>query len=156
MPIPAITRLHIAPVLLLLTALLLTACSDGVQWSSRERENAVHLLASLRFTSEAASIANSVETDSDYVEQRDDLLQALRAAHWNAVQVEDTVLDKLHPQLYGRFRLGYQRALAAMIRAYEQNDFEAAQKAATDVRAFMDWYRQQNHNFRWWDEAMSR
>lgn len=150
------TRVRASTIHLVLALLLVSACSDGVQWSSRERDNAIHLRESLQFTSEAASIANSVESEADYARQRDDLLRALRAAHWNAVQVEDTVLDKLHPQLYGRFRLGYQRAVAAMIRAYEENDIEAAQKAAEDVRAFMDWYRQQNHNFRWWDEAMPR
>lgn len=148
------SRSMILPLVLVL--LMLPACSDGVQWSSRERQNAVHLLASLQLTSEAAGIANSIESDADYTRQRGELQRALRAAHWNAVQVEDTVLDKLHPQLYSRFRLGYQRALAAMVRAYQQNDPDAAQEAAGRVRTFMEWYRQENHRFRWWDEAMPR
>lgn len=149
---------RIAPVLpLLLLALpFLAACSKGVDWSERERENAAYIQASLQATSAAAEIANSAGSDSELLARRDRLLRALRAAHLNAAQVNDSVLDKLHPQLYGKFRLGYQRALAAMIRAYENSDVGAAQNAAADIRDFVDWYRRENHTFRWWEEAMPR
>jgi hypothetical protein len=137
-----------------LLSIALAACSSGVDWSARERENASHLLASLQFTSEAAGIANAIETPADLDARREELLRALRAAHWNAVQVDDTVLDKLHPQLYARFRMSYQRTLATMIRAYERNDIDTAQNAAAGIVDFMNWYRAQSHTFRWWDEAL--
>lgn len=133
---------------LLLPAAGLLACSDGVDWSSRERENAAHIQASLRATSSAASIANNM-TGNDPAE-REKLLQALRAAHLHAARVEDSVLDKLHQRMYGKFRLDYQRALAKMIRAYENGDPGAAQEAANEIRDFMDWYRREKHTFRWW------
>ncbi|HEX7046892.1 MAG TPA: hypothetical protein VF275_04920 [Gammaproteobacteria bacterium] len=135
-------------VALLLLAASLLACSRGVDWSSRERENAANIQASLQATSNAASVANSM-TGNDPA-AREKLLQALRAAHLHAVRVEDSVLDKLHQRMYGKFRLDYQRALARMIRAYENGDPDAAQEAALEIRDFMDWYRREKHTFRWW------
>lgn len=140
--------------LALLVAFGLAGCADGVDWSARERENAAHLQASLRSTSEAAAIANAITSDAEFRVRRERLLQTLRAAHLHAARVEDTVLDKLHPQLYGKFRLDYQRALARMINAYQEADLDAAQDAAGDIQDFINWYREQRHTFRWWDEAM--
>lgn len=136
------------PACLFLLAALLAACSSGVDWSARERENAAHIQASLRATSDAAGIANGM-TPGDSAE-REKLLQALRAAYLHAVRVDDHVLDKLHQRMYGKFRLDYQHALAKMIRAYENGDPGAAQAAAADIREFMDWYRREKHTFRWW------
>lgn len=132
----------------------LAACSNGVDWSARERENAAHIRLSLEAVSNAAEIANAAASDDELLAQRERLLRALRAAHVNAVRVEDAVLDKLHPQLYAKFRLDYQRALGRMIQAYEQGDVGAAQNAAADIRDFVGWYRRENHTFRWWKEAM--
>ncbi|HEX6928203.1 MAG TPA: hypothetical protein VF267_03065 [Gammaproteobacteria bacterium] len=141
---------HGFPARLSLVLLLacLAACSSGVDWSSRERENAAHIQASLQATSDAASIANSMSEGDPAHRER--LLQALRAAHLHAVRVEDSVLDKLHQRMYGKFRLGYQRALAKMIRAHENGDAAEAQEAAAEIRDFMDWYRREKHTFRWW------
>jgi len=139
---------------LLFAAALTGACSKGVDWSTRERDNAAHLQASLQATSEAASIANAITSDAAFRDQQDELLKALRAAHLHAARVDDAVLDKLHPQLYGKFRLVYQRALARMINAYENGDPDAAQDAAADIQEFIEWYRNQRHTFRWWEEAM--
>jgi len=133
---------------ILLLAALATGCEKGVDWSAQERENAAHIRASLAATSEAASIANAM-TPGDTT-NREELLQALRAAHLHAARVEDSTLDKLHQRLYGKFRLGYQRALAKMIRAHETGDGDAAQEAAAEIRDFMDWYRREQHTFRWW------
>lgn len=146
-------RTH-SPSLVVLLTLVLTGCSPGVDWSTRERENATHLLASLKFTSDAAAVANQVGNPDELEAHRDELLRLLRAAHWNAANVDDQVLDKLHPQMFGRFRMSYQPALGAMIRAYERNDIDAAQKAANAIRNFMNWYRVNRHTFRWWDEAL--
>lgn len=139
---------------LLVNGLLLAACSPGIDWSARERENAAHIQTSLEATSDAAAIANSAASDEELLARRDRLLQALRAAHVNAVRVEDAVLDKLHPQLHAKFRLQYQSALAEMIRAYERGDVDAARESAGEIRDFMDWYRSSSHTFRWWEEAM--
>ncbi|MBW3567266.1 MAG: hypothetical protein KY410_04785 [Proteobacteria bacterium] len=133
---------------------LLGACSKGVDWSARERENAAHLQASLQATSEAARIANAITSESDFQAHKGRLLQTLRAAHLHAATVDDSVLDKLHPQLYGKFRLDYQRALARMINAYETGNLDAAQDAAGDIQAFINWYRERRHTFRWWEDAM--
>lgn len=130
------------------------ACSKGVDWSPRERENAAHLQASLQATSEAARIANAITSESGFQVRKAKLLQALRAAHLHAATVDDSVLDKLHPQLYGKFRLDYQRALARMLNAYETGDLDAAQDAASDIQAFINWYRERRHAFRWWEDAM--
>lgn len=145
--------LHRLPAVLAIV-LLLAACSQGVDWSSREKENAAHILTSLRLTSNAAAIANSIQSEHDLDRRNAELLQVLRAAHWNAVQVDDSVLDKLHPQMYARFRMSYQRSLASMLRAYERGDLEGARNAADGIVDFMDWYRSQNHTFRWWDDAL--
>ena len=135
-------------------ALLAASCSKGIDWTNREKENAAHIQASLQATSDAAAIANAAGDDNQDMNPR--LLQALRSAHLHAVRVDDAVLDKLHPQLYGRFRLSYQPAVAAMIRSHEAGDPEAAADAAADIQAFMRWYRATRHTFRWWDEAMPR
>lgn len=135
-------------------ALLVSGCAKGIDWSDREKENAAHILASLQATSIAASIANEAGDAIDNPDLKNRLLQALRSAHLHAARVDDAVLDKLHPQLYGRFRLGYQPAVAAMIRSHEAGDPEDAADAAADIQAFMHWYLATRHTFRWWDEAM--
>src|SRR5690606_33620075 len=145
------TRLFSIPTLC--AVLALAACSGGVEWSARERDNALHVQASLRAVSEAAGIANGIDSAAEYSRRRDERLQHLRAAHRHAADVEDQVLDKLHPRFYGKFRLDYQRALARMIQAYERDDLDDAERAAADIRTFMDWYRRENHTFRWWKEA---
>lgn len=150
MHIPVFQRVFLC--ILVITAV--SACSKGVDWSPRERENAAHIQASLLATSEAASIANAIISEAEFHVRRDRLLQTLRAAHLHAARVEDAVLDKLHPQLYGKFRLDYQRALARMISAYENADLDAAQDAAGDIQQFINWYRERRHTFRWWEEAM--
>lgn len=144
------------PCLLPLAAILAAGCSGGVNWTDHERENAAHIEASLRATSDAAVIANGIENRSDLERDRERLLQALRAAHLHAARVEDSVLDKLHPRMYGKFRLEYQPALAGMLRAYESGDLDAAQTAAAGIRDFMTWYRNEKHTFRWWDNAAPR
>ncbi|HLU62580.1 MAG TPA: hypothetical protein VKZ99_09580 [Gammaproteobacteria bacterium] len=136
--------------------LLATGCSDGVEWSGRERENGEYLLAALQFTNEAATIANSIETTADLDAKREPLLRALRAAQWNAAQVDDQVLDKLHPALYGRFRIAYRDALGDMIEAYERNDIDAAERAAHRLSQFIRWYQAERHTFRWWPDATRR
>lgn len=141
---------------ILLAASLLAGCSDGVEWSKRERDNAEFLLASLRFTSEAAAIVNAIESEADLDAQREQLLRKLRAAQWNAAQVDDQVLDKLHPALYGRFRMSYRDALGDMIEAYERNDLDAAGEAASRLSRFIRWYQAERHTFRWWQDAMTR
>lgn len=138
-------------ILLLLAAL--QACTEGVHWSEREKENALHIQASLQATSDAAAIFNEIETPAAYQARREELLRTLRAAHLHAVQVNESVLDKLHSRLYVKFRLDYQKALARMITAYESDDLDAAANAAGDVREFMVWYRGNNHLFRWWNAA---
>ncbi|HEX6928081.1 MAG TPA: hypothetical protein VF267_02450 [Gammaproteobacteria bacterium] len=156
---PAMLRATPIPPLLAFTvflALFLAGCSKGVDWPARERENAAHIQASLRATSEAAAIVNAIRAETDFDIRRERLLQTLRVAHLNAAVVEDSVLDKLHPQLYAKFRLDYQRALAGMIRACENGNLQAMQDAANDVQDFVDWYRGKSHTFRWWESAMPR
>lgn len=135
---------------ILLLAVTVAGCSKGVDWSAQERENAAHIQASLAATSDAAAIANDMSPGD--TGSREALLRELRAAHLHAARVEDSTLDKLHQQLYGKFRFGYQRALAKMIRAYENGDGDAAQEAAAEIRDFMDWYRREQHTFRWWQD----
>lgn len=137
-----------------LVVIALAACTEGVDWTARERENAAHIRASLEAVSDAASVSNEAASDSELLARRNRILQSLRSAHLHASEVNDNVLDKLHPQLYAKFRLGYQRALARMIQAYEAGDVSAAQDAAADVQDFINWYRENRHRFRWWDEAM--
>lgn len=137
-------------------ATLLAACSSGVDWSARERENAAFIQVSLQATSDAAAIANAARSDAELLARTDRLLPALRVAHLNAARVDDAVLDKLHPRLYSKFRLRYQAALARMIRGYENGDVDAAQDAAGEIADFMAWYRRENHTFRWWQEAARR
>ncbi len=141
---------HLLPLLIIALA---AACSKGVQWSPREKDNAAHIRMSLQAVSDAAEIANAATGSEN---DRERLLRALRKAHLHAARVDDAVLDKLHPELYGKFRLKYQSALAAMIRAHEAGDTGAAERAAADIRDFMNWYRNTTHTFRWWDEAAMR
>src|SRR5690606_23230946 len=101
--IPILARMKNLFLPALAVLMLVAGCNDGVHWSKREQDNGEYLLAALRLTSEAATIANSIETEADLDTKREPLLRALRSAQWNAAQVDDHVLDKLHPALYGRF-----------------------------------------------------
>lgn len=138
----------------LLAALILGGCADGVNWSERERRNGEKLLASLAAVSDAARIANAADSERRLARNRDELLAQLRRAHLLASQVDDIVLEKLHPRMYSQFRLRYQRAVASMIEAYEDGDIDEAEKAAADIQDFMTWFRANRHTFRWWDESL--
>lgn len=133
---------------------LLAACADGIDWSDRERRNGEKILSSLAAVSEAAQIANAASSRARLEASHDELLAELRRAHQLASEVDTVVLEKLHPWMYSKFRLGYQRALARMIRAYQEGNIGEAERAAADVQDFMEWFRQNRHAFRWWDRSM--
>lgn len=134
--------------------ILLAACADGVSWSDREQENGEQILESLAAVSEAARIINASDTDMKLEARRERLLGELRRAHRLAANVDEFVLEKLHPLMFSKFRLTYQRALARMIRAYETGDIDDAERAAADVQDFFEWFRDNRHQFRWWDTAL--
>lgn len=139
---------------LLMFTTLVTACAEGINWSEREIRNGENILASLQAVSEAAQIANRAATASELAAAREQLLGKLRRAHLLASSVDTIVLEKLHPRMYSQFRLRYQRALGRMVKAYEQGDIDAAERAAADVQDFMAWFRKNRHVFRWWDESL--
>ncbi len=126
---------------------LLTACAEGVSWEQREIDNGQRLLDAIAATNEAARLANQPGNNDAEV------LTALRRALVAAVQVDDQVLDKLHPALQPRFRFGFQRALGKMVRAYERGKPQAAEAAAGELQEFINWYRAHRQDFRWWEGA---
>lgn len=145
-------RIGIAALLAL--GLMVAGCADGIDWSDREIRNGENILASLASVSEAARVANAADSEARFEQRRDELLGHLRRAHLLASNVDTIVLEKLHPRMYSKFRLTYQRALAKMISAYEKGNMDAAERAAADIQDFMNWFRQNRHTFRWWDESL--
>lgn len=132
---------------------LLTSCAEGVSWSQREIENGQRLLDAIAATNEAAQILNASGTDESETRNDEAVLTALRRALIAAVQVDDQVLDKLHPALQPRFRFNFQRALGKMIRAYESGQPEEAAEAAAELQEFITWFREHRQDFRWWEGA---
>lgn len=133
------------------TLLLIAGCSKGLQWSDREISNGQRLLDAIEATNAAGSLLSDPNPDNV-----DKALTELRRAHIAAAQVDDQVLDKLHPGLQPRLRLNFQRALGRMIQAVETNDSRALNKSADTIQDFIAWYRANEQDFRWWDGPRRR
>lgn len=130
-------------------ALGVTGCvEDGVQWSEQERENARYIERSLDAAARAAELANRLPPQPRPA-QAEPVVEELETALAHATAVTDTVLQKAHPRLWGKFRGEYQPALARLIRYYRGGAPQEGRQAARQIREFSQWYNSHQHEFRW-------
>lgn len=103
-----------------LTALILAltgACSRGPAWSSDEIENSKHYYRSLEANQRAAELIKKNDPDvPQFGIEKVNKYQM--AALSEAKLVQDSVLDKAHPELKSHFRSEYQRGLDSILASY--------------------------------------
>lgn len=130
-------------------ALLATGCpGEGVQWSGQERENAQYIFRSLEAAAEAARLARELPPDAT-PQQRREVADKLETAYLHAENVTDTVLQKAHPLLWGKFRGEYQPALAQLLRKYRGQPIPEDARPAEKILAFSRWFNSHQPEFRW-------
>ncbi|HET9679758.1 MAG TPA: hypothetical protein VFP95_04245 [Gammaproteobacteria bacterium] len=127
----------------------LTACvEEGVQWTARERQNTEHIFNSLEATSKAAQLANQLPVNAS-ASQRAPVARQLEIALREALRVKDTVLEKSHPQMWGKFRGVYQPALKQLLQYYRTGHKPRGTKPAQAIREFNQWFSTHQYEFRW-------
>lgn len=145
----SVGRISIA--LAILVAALLGACADGVSWTPQEIRNGQHLLKSLDETTQAARLANALPSEfspDDPKAKR--IAKLLRGAFTDAALVDDSVLEKLHPELFYKFRGDYQPALHQLFTYYETGRVPTGTNPSGDLKKFMYWWQMAQPEMRWW------
>jgi hypothetical protein len=112
----SIWALNIALTVLILA--LTGACSRGPVWSSDEIENSKHFFQSLEVNQRAAELSRKSDPDVPQF-GIDKINKYQKAALSEARLVQDSVLDKAHPELKEHFRSEYQKGLELILGSYE-------------------------------------
>lgn len=121
---------------------------EGVQWTPRERQNMQHIFSSLEAASAAAQLASQLPQHATAA-QRTQVARQLEIALNQALRVNDTVLEKIHPQLWGKFRGDYQHALQQLLRYYRTGVQPGNSQPTEQLREFTRWYSAHEPEFRW-------
>ncbi len=130
---------------------LIAACSEGVSWTPQEIRSGRHLVKSIDETTQAARLANQLPARfSPDDPDAKAIATLLRQAFTDAALVDDSVLEKLHPQLFYKFRGDYQPALHQLFTYYETGKVPAGTDPSGDLKKFMRWWQAAQPEMRWW------
>jgi len=122
--------------------------SDNSGWSNEEKRNFCHFLNSQRADSQAARISNSTSVGYATEQQVSEILTLWRQALREASLVNDSVLDKTHPDLRDKYRNHYQKALQYQIAAFEQENISYSLTGSKMKSDFIDWFSSAKGRFR--------
>lgn len=137
-------------ILTCLVAALLGACSDsGVTWSDTERQNARYLFESIAAAGRAADLANSLPAGTPDPLLAEPVIIELEKALNFALLVNETVLQKAHPELPHKFHNQYLPALNQLLRYYRTGQLPADARPAQELRAYTQWFIEHQYEFRW-------
>lgn len=142
---------------------LMSACSPGPRWSDVETENSRHYFQSLEASQKAADLVkkNNPDVPQFGIEEVNKYEQtALREARL----VQDSVLDKAHPELKEHFRSEFQRGLESILASYGTDSAEktgASFDRQIDLQAggvrlmkqWNDWLTAHRHEIRMPDQV---
>lgn len=111
----SVYALKIARMALMLV--LAGACSRGPGWTADEKENSKHFFLSLQASEKATQLIHKGDPDVPQfgIEK---INEYQRTALSEAGLVQDSVLDKAHPQLREHFRSEYQMGLDLSLKSY--------------------------------------
>ncbi len=104
--------------LLVLALAAAGACSRGQIWSADEEENSRHFWASLAANDKATQLIGKNNPDAPQFGV-DEINQYQRTALNEAKLVQDSVLEKAHPELREHFRSEYQKGLELILSSYK-------------------------------------
>ena len=124
----------------LLVLILIGGCKkEAHEWSPDELKSSNYYYASQRDNREATRIINRAgEVFS--VGEKEKVIKLTDDALANARMVQDSFLDKVHPQFKAHFRGEFQAALVLARRNLNSPDSKAAHRAEELFSAFVDWY----------------
>ena len=127
-----------------LVTLMLAACSQQAsspvsEWSASDKENAAHFtyaLETAQHSLRASSKGGTVLTEADRIE----ILKYWHEAVNEARAVNDTVLNKIHPELRPHLRDEFQQGLELRIKSLEESNAVAGFEASQLMDLWADWY----------------
>jgi hypothetical protein len=122
--------------------------NDNSGWSNEEKRNFCHFLNSQRADNQAARISNSMSPGYATEQQASEILTLWRQALQEASLVNDSVLDKTHPDLKDKYRNQYQKALQYQIAAFEQKNVSYSVTGSKMKSDFIDWFSSTKGKFR--------
>ncbi len=129
---------------------LIAGCSDAVTWTNVEIENGKRIFIAIEAANKAGLLLRQYETEPDQQILRTDLIAQLQRAHVQAIQVDDIVLDKMHPSMHLHFRKRFQLALAKLIRYYNGDVSVDVDSAVKDMADFQQWFKTHQQELRLW------
>lgn len=124
----------------LLVLILIGGCKKDTQtWTPDEIRSGNYYYASQRDNREATRIINRAgEVFS--VGEKEKVIKLTDDALTNARMVQDSFLDKVHPQFKAHYRNEFQAALVLARRNLNSPDAKTAHRAEELFSAFVDWY----------------
>lgn len=130
---------------------LLAGCSQGVNWSDQEKENARHIFLALESARAAAREANQLPRDwTPDGPAVQPVIDSLNEALSHSAQVQRAVLVKAHPRLSDRFHAEFRPALAQLRDYFRTKELPSNTTPRQTIGDFSDWFYRQQHEFRWW------
>jgi len=104
--------------LIALIVSLMGGCSKEPVWTADENENSKHFVLSLEASQKAAQLSRKGNHDVPQF-GIDEINRYQKIALSEAKLVQDSVLDKAHPQLKEHFRSEYEKGLELIQKSYE-------------------------------------
>lgn len=124
--------------LIALIVSLMGACSKWPEWSADEKENSKHFFLSLEASRKATQLAGKGNPDAPQL-GIDEINRYQKAALSEAKLVQDSVLEKAHPELKEHFRSEYQKGLELIAKSYDvasSSKSGAPSSAQIDLQVF--------------------
>ena len=157
-----VLRIALIALILALTA----ACSRGPVWSTDETENSKHFFLSLEASQKATQLVSKGNPDVPQF-GIDEINRYQSTALSEAKLVQDSVLDKAHPQLKEHFRSEYQKGLELILKSYEvasssksgppsSGQIDLQVSGVTLLKRWTDWLNAHNHEIRIPDQLAAK
>lgn len=140
---------HSVSVVLAVLLMASAACSNEIDWTEEEIENAAHFLRAIETNRKATQIVNSDKFGRIVPQGEIDKLRSLqKQALREARKVRDEVLDKAHPQLRKHFRQEFEKGMELLVRSLEEPPVlpEAVNDAILGDQLLERWARWLNEN----------
>lgn len=128
-------------IICLTVSLLFSACSKNDIWSSEDKASYIHYRNSQEANKKTTKILN--KGDAYRQVSQDDLSmmrEYMRTALSEAKMVNDTFLDKVHPEFQKLYRQEYQKSLELRIINLEEMNVSAEIEGQSLYNTWVDWF----------------
>ncbi len=130
----------------ILLLIFISSCQkDNHAWSPEDMKSSNYFYSSQRDNREASRIINRAgEVFS--IDEREKVIKLTDDALANARKVDDSFLNKVHPELKKHFRGEFQAALELARQNLDHPDPKTARRSQDLFAAFVDWFNANREN----------